>query len=260
MTQSGTLSVVARREDGAEHVIFADQKPGGIHTFMFDPDALANGQYVSVEATWTTNVGEASGEHSARFNVLGVFTHTRYNTPQEALCAGGDVNVYLRTNPNVSCTYTQGPMNDIFRQEAWENGSGLRRNGQFALRDSGFCQTSGGAPYPGGSFAAWWEHAFGLATQKTPSCPNQKVGSNTVAVDLKMMAGTLKCGDWILIDGEGLKVVADDCPVCETAKIDNYDASPACRGMGGVIATIGSRKTIRLDEPIVRRRAGEGGQ
>ena len=237
--------------DGRTHNVATVTGAGpGTHTIDFGRDAIPEGQYDEVEATWNIREGLApDDEYTYRFGALGTYTHSQYTKPIQAhpTCAvGGPSDVFVTqetlSNGNwiTNCfddedDYTAAMFTEVFRREIQENGSG--RSTAFGdVQLDWICSSA--TPRPDGA-------AFGNVVRDInailPACAGGTLGSSTVAADPDN--GDLSCGDTIYVSGIGTKTVTDHCPGCGDDKIDHYTADGRCSG----IVHLGTQPTFRLD-------------
>ena len=225
-TNQGTLVVTWNGPNGNAAIVNAPESPG---TYTFNPNVnnLVTGQYTGVTAKLTLNGVTATGTLSYPFNVLGSYLHTQYNTPAELLCSGSPAPAYLTTGPP-SCPWSTVSLISGFIPQAWLNGSGITISYGSIQESLLTCS----AP-PGGN-----QNYFRQVSQVAPGCvsPNNYLSNLTVAADVSQ-SSPLRCGDWVLIVGQGggggtigtVKVVTDSCPAClGQAHMDDYNTSNAC--------------------------------
>ncbi len=100
----GTLTLELTDPD--THVIRSEERTGttGTLTETFDIDNLAAGEYHNVKATWNVNGASAEDEFDYHIKVLGVYHHTRYNTPNGKPLLGDKhkFQLYRRWMPDYS--------------------------------------------------------------------------------------------------------------------------------------------------------------
>ena len=223
----GILDVVALRDDTLFEPIFSGaMSPGRNHEVSFNAAHLPPGSYSEVAATWRA----ASDTAVVNFDVLGVWRHSRYNTPVEDRCTLRPVLAYLTT---ASCDWTETSLKGDFVRQSWINGSGI---------------TSAHGPEQN-------EHVcFGTPTQPSDARRRSfrlqpiKPASHGALDNSTVAQGNERPFPWgarILIVGVGVKTVTDLCAACRDKKqLDNYTTKAACAP--GAIVDLGQFQTIYL--------------
>jgi len=216
---SGTLTVELL--GGASHTLYQGTRPAGSHNISFNVPNLPGGQeFTHVRATWSVRGSQAQDTHAYHFKVLGVYTHTQYNTPQEDECGGIPTPITVYDNSCVITPNAQMLDGFIFRVLNLIGGTGSGHSRDYGLI----------------------KHEFYCASPQNQAARRNQtltgaygpVGNTTIAVcpgssDLDVS------GRQVYIHGQGVKTVTDLCPRCCTGtKIDNYTTSTACSGIGSL--------------------------
>ncbi len=98
---SGKLTL--KLKNPTTHTILdAVTRNSGTHTESFKIPSMPTGEYKQVEATWIPEGVVTSAVHNYRIKVLGVYSHTKYNTPVEASCSDNTTGQF-QYNDNGSC-------------------------------------------------------------------------------------------------------------------------------------------------------------
>lgn len=102
---TGTLTL--KLTDPDTHVIRSEERPGsaGLIRETFDINNLAVGEYQKVKATWNVGGVTVEDEFDHHIQVLGMYNHTRYNTPTESFCTGSNTAFWYTEGDcvNVNC-------------------------------------------------------------------------------------------------------------------------------------------------------------
>ena len=231
--QSGNLKVYLK---GANIRILANSNySSGTYTLTFgNLSAYAKGEsFDTVIAEWTVNGKTVSSSLGYRFDALGSYLHTRYNTPTESACAGAATDFCYFTGDckNVSCSlfnHSSGKAGWV--SEVNENGSGFHSTlGYMSLE--GFCSLPGGC-----------NMKFRKVPSPCPQCSNLGLGPNAT-VAIHPMNPFLKCGDRVFIVGVGSRIVTDHGGGLTLSQLDHYAGVSGCNSAGG---TIGNAPTFKL--------------
>ena len=229
---SGTLTLTANGPS-INKQLYSGVQSGGTTTFPFSRTTLPVGSYTYVKATWNVSgSGTVSATQSVSFNVLGVYRHSQYNSPQESYCTGTASQGWF-VNIN-NCTFTPTTFKSDFISQVGINGSGIAQNGQKVQR------THQCSNYPSGANA---DNALAAVTTINGSCLQPVVADQTVATYPYPPDNTASwnCSDSIeLVTSSDAnlaqKTVKDSCPACSgdfrgaAGHIDNYTSAPYCSG------------------------------
>jgi hypothetical protein len=230
--------VIGVRECGQQRCNFKDD--GYINNLATDKT------YHKVEAVWAVGATVAD-THTEKFQVLGDYRHSQYNTPDETgtdCNSGGNTTSYITTQSattGLSQCFLNGAqwftvnMADSFRRRVNVNGSGISTVHGFIQRDF-FCPNTPNAP----------PNTFAYTFRQVPvikgACANSTLSDSTVAV--LPTNQDLSCGDQVYIVGVGTKMVTDYCSVCTLTQLDNYNSTDhTCTVFSDLRA---SAKTIKL--------------
>ena len=245
---SGSLTLKLMNPD--THVLLdAVTRASGTHTESFNNSTLPNGEYMVVQASWVANDATASAVRNYHIEVLGTYSHTRYNSPIEAssACTGSSTRQF-QYNDGGACeavgecsdlTWTLDTAKPSWESEVRENGSGVHRNAGLLNRE----WTCPERDLPGGG------DPTGFRMREVPypcgSCSGRRVVAHrTVAIDHEHLE--LSCGDklWVhgLNNGKNGVVTVVDTGNFAVAQLDHYYGQTACNDA----PSIGPGKTIKL--------------
>ncbi|NNN04631.1 MAG: hypothetical protein HKL90_01890 [Elusimicrobia bacterium] len=238
---SGTLTLQLISANGNDTILNAATRSGGPHTESFDIPNLAANEYTQLQAVWTVGtVGTSSATSifSYHIQVLGVYRHSQYNTPNESGCAATPTEQVYFTNSACNFSLSSDTLRTAFVSQAYINGDGISI-AHGVLHYDTTCLASGSAPANASGIS------FRPVSAPVAGCSNrQLIGGQTVAVAVNQL-GTLPCGTQIYIDTVGVKTVTDSCPACnDGSHIDDYTNNPACSP--GSIPDLGNFMTIKL--------------
>ncbi|MDD9996555.1 MAG: hypothetical protein OXQ89_02295 [Rhodospirillaceae bacterium] len=231
---SGTaqLEVVGMREADSSELIFSGfMSPGVEQVISFNAADLARGRYSAVKATWNGGIDRAA----VRFDVLGHWRHSQYNTPHEVSCNKPKVPAYIT---NVHCDWISTELKSDFIKQLRLNGNGITID-HGAVQNEDYCFKGqapiGWQPDPSESFRR----------QSIRTASGGPLNNTTVA---QGKDGPFRWGERILIVSDDgmvvVKTVTDLCPACNDRQLDNYTTNPACRP--GDIRDLGHFQTIHL--------------
>ena len=245
---SGSLTLKLMNPD--THVLLdAVTRASGTHTESFNNSTLPNGEYMVVQASWVANDATVSAVRNYHIEVLGTYSHTRYNSPIEAssACTGSSTRQF-QYNDGGACeavgecsdlTWTLDTAKPSWESEVRENGSGVHRNAGLLNRE----WTCPEPDLPGGG------DPTGFRMREVPypcgSCSGRRVVAHrTVAIDHEHLE--LSCGDklWVhgLNNGKNGVVTVVDTGDFAVAQLDHYYGQTACNDA----PSIGPGKTIKL--------------
>ncbi|UCF35553.1 MAG: hypothetical protein JSU96_12000 [Acidobacteriota bacterium] len=231
----GRLQVVAWGLAGS-HQLFDDYVLSGSQTIALDFATFPEWEFEGFELKWTVGGLEEVDRVEDRFKVLGSYSHTRYNIPDEKECSGlPDPYCYTRGDCRVTdCAWNltgQGRLEWL--EEGREKGSGFNAALQFVTLEW-FCANPGGC-----------SRRFRELGQKQ-GCPACSAGwlaaDETVAV--RPDHPDLTCGDRVFIKGEGVKTVTDHGQLPELRQLDHFAGVSGC----DVPTSIGRRVTVKLEQ------------
>ena len=224
---TGTLEVTLVGD--TTHVITTRTATGGTYPLSFGISSVPVGTYTDVRATWTMPGYTAGHTRTHRFQVLGNYRHSQYNTPSESMCSGEPRSSYVT---NSQCVFTRTSMKSDFVRMVNLNGSGTSLHHGTVGREF-WCLSRPHVPDDADKLS------FRLDRGTLGAC-GEDTGNNTVAVD--ELHQELSCGDRVYIVGVGVKTVTDYCPGCAPNQLDNYTTSRACSD----VLDLGDFRTIRL--------------
>ena len=236
---SGTLEVALVNENDGAHTVSNSTARGGTHTISFGINSVPADAYTKVKARWTVGASTPSDTIDYSFRVLGDYTHTVYNTPNESACSGAPGAAYIATldsHPQdglPQCSFSSTTMKSDFIAQARLNGSGVSlEHGTVEVEDT--CTDATNFPTDGSA------NTFRGNSSVNGSC-RLGIANNSVAADF-IENDYLACGDYVYIVGVGVKKVTDRCPGCGPKGLDNYSTVPAChQNLGRTV-----RRTVKV--------------
>ncbi|MBN2564859.1 MAG: hypothetical protein JXB46_04030, partial [Candidatus Eisenbacteria bacterium] len=195
----------------------------------FNIPNLPNGQeFTQVRATWVLSATQGQDTYSYHFKVLGEYSHTKYNTPNESYCTGPS-SAFVYTDgecggdPGCDDT-TAGVRKDQWFSELWENGGGYHSTLAYISREW-VCQTAPARRVP----------------SPCPQCGGYLGPDQDVAV--QPSHPHLACGDTVYVHGLGTRTVRDKGGGLAETQLDHYIGASGCNKYGGSYGTL---KTIKL--------------
>ena len=245
-TLNGTLTLTVNGPN-ISYSLFQGLEQGNTVNFSFNRPQLPLGAYTNTQASWNiAGSGTAVANSDVSFNVLGVYRHSQYNSPQESSCTGTPTPAWIINLSN--CSFTQTTLKSDFISQVALNGSGVSQtygNVQVTTQCSN---------YPSGANSG---NSFAQVTTINGSCLQPVVAGQTVAVypNPKPVNATWNCSDTVQLvttsdANQAQKSVKDYCPACSSGfngtsgHIDDYTSSPACSGHA--VGDYGNFLTIRL--------------
>jgi len=224
----GTLMV--QLFGGTTHTVYQSTEAGGTHNISFNIPNLPNSEFTGIQATWWAEGQSPSATYSYHFKVLGDYTHSQYNSPDEQRCSGTAQQFTYVTNMTclaIDCgaaTTQNANGRSQWLSEVNENGSGLHTTLGIVSRES---QCTARAPYRN-------------TGQPCPSCggtltPYQGVARNASNQDLP-------CNATVYVHGVGLRTVKDTGGGLVLTQLDHYIGVSGCDEASNYPPS----KTIRL--------------
>jgi len=167
------------------------------------------------------------------FEVLGDYSNTHYNIPNEAGCDGPDTPFSLFGPGGCTfipdCDKTEGWGRVEFVLETLENGSGHSISHDYIMREY-FCSDPQNTKFR--ELTIDWGCPYCSDLSLTPD--------QTVAVHPNN--NLLNCGDMVLVHGEGVRTVTDRGTGLSLTQLDHFSGLSACNS----VSSIGIRKIIKL--------------
>ncbi len=233
---SGTLTLELIDPDS--HIIRSEVRVGstGTLTETFDINNLAVGEYQKVKATWDVGGVTAEDKFDYHIKVLGMYNHTRYNTPTEEFCSGSNMTFSYIDGPGFDCRVVE------CEEEYWHEGTALsewllevEQNGSGYSSTLGYVTIEGFCSRPGATYR------FRKVPHPCPKCGGTLTVNSSVAVQPNHP--DLPCGAEVYVDTIGMVTVQDIGGGVQREQLDHYAGTSGCNSEGG---SIGQRMTIRI--------------